>query len=311
MEASRALFDSLKRLADVRELIDDGETESLRLECKCPRSPKVNVDVRKHLAKAASAFANSAGGVLLYGVATDKIHGDSLDVLTDIQPIGGVETFARRITDALPQVTEPAVNGFEVRVIKSRPSSLKGLVAVHVPSVASDPVRTEDGLFFFRSGNESVQCPYDVIRRLFAASKTPDLAPDVDKSLANRTEDGSIEFTLWVANASGAIAQHIVVRLKLMDPDSCESAEFQPLGGEYKPILSGKDVFCEVDGVIHKGLMRNAGTVRLRLKPRRRIVRLKTALYANHMMAREHVISLRFAGGLLASREVGEARDVI
>ena len=52
--------------ADIREtlqeLIAEGETEGLYLECKSPSSPNLNKDLRVTLAKAISGFANTPPG---------------------------------------------------------------------------------------------------------------------------------------------------------------------------------------------------------------------------------------------------------
>ena len=58
--------------AYLNELIKSGEKESLTLEYKASSSLKNQDKEKNELAKDVSAFANSAGGVILYGILEDK-----------------------------------------------------------------------------------------------------------------------------------------------------------------------------------------------------------------------------------------------
>jgi predicted HTH transcriptional regulator len=58
--------------AYLNELIKSGEKESLTLEYKSSSSLKNQDKEKNERAKDVSAFANSAGGVILYGILEDK-----------------------------------------------------------------------------------------------------------------------------------------------------------------------------------------------------------------------------------------------
>lgn len=69
--AARTLFDEINSLNDLDELIASGQRESETLEYK-DASTRLGGDSLNEVAKDVSAFANSLGGVIVYGVRTDK-----------------------------------------------------------------------------------------------------------------------------------------------------------------------------------------------------------------------------------------------
>ena len=95
--AAKQFFNSIQNYSDLQELIAEGETEGLYLECKSPGSPNLNKDLRVTLAKAISGFANASGGVLAWGISTTKHQHGSLDVLSQLEPIANCKNFMRQI----------------------------------------------------------------------------------------------------------------------------------------------------------------------------------------------------------------------
>jgi len=97
LSAAEQSFNTLRTYADLEALIAEGETEGLYLECKSPSSPQLNKDLRVTLAKAISGFANTSGGVLAWGISTTKHQHSSLDVLSQLEPIGNCNNFMRQV----------------------------------------------------------------------------------------------------------------------------------------------------------------------------------------------------------------------
>ena len=173
-EGSRGLYTSLSSYAEIEKLIAAGEAESLHLECKAPSAPKVTRDLKAQFGKALSAFANTEGGVLLLGVSTTNHAHSNLDVLTQIEPIGTCRSFCKQIERVVPSLTTPSHTQVEAKCLVKRPRDTKGLVVLHVPKMVGDPLQSAaDQLFYFRSGDESVRAPYELVRRLFASAAGP------------------------------------------------------------------------------------------------------------------------------------------
>src|SRR5438270_12938794 len=101
---ARSLYESLNEWAALEQLIADGEAEGQFLECKSPSTPHIGQELRAQAAKAASAFTNSGGGVLIWGMSTSNRLHTGLDVLSQIEPIGQVRQFEQRLTALLPRL---------------------------------------------------------------------------------------------------------------------------------------------------------------------------------------------------------------
>ena len=121
------LYKQISSFARLKDLVDNAEAETLHLECKAPTEPKLTKDVQSHLAKAASGFANTAGGIIIYGISTTKHAHSGLDVLTQVELIGNVAYFEKQIHGRIPTLTTPPVTGYATKIIRRRKTDTKGV----------------------------------------------------------------------------------------------------------------------------------------------------------------------------------------
>ncbi len=298
-DASLGLYNALSRYSDLEDLIAEGEAESLHLECKSPGSPKLGKDLKNGLAKAISGFSNTAGGVILWGISTTRHAHSGLDVLTQIEPIGQCSSLAGQLASVVPRLTTPPILNVTSKTIKRRPKDTKGIVATHIPKHLGDPVQSnEDNLFYFRSGDEFTVAPYEMIQRLFLATISPDLHPVFASALVKLAADGFWEVPIVVENRSSAVGQHVMVSIEVLNPSSCEKISATSFTDE-SDVNIGKTVFHRaLQSVIHRGLNTIAGTLRVKMKVRKRakrLLRLKIEIYADKMRAREVAASVHLA----------------
>ena len=298
-DASLGLYNALNRYSDLEDLIAEGEAESLDLECKSPGSPQLGKDQKNALAKAISGFSNTAGGVILWGISTTRHAHSGLDVLTQIEPIGQCRSLAGQLASVVPRLTTPPILNVTSKTIKRRPNDTKGIVATHIPKHLGDPVQSnEDNLFYFRSGDEFTVAPYEMIQRLFLATISPDLHPVFASALVKLAADGFWEVPIVVENRSSAVGQHVMVSIEVLNPSSCEKISATSFTDE-SDVNIGKTVFHRaLQSVIHRGLNTIAGTLRVKMKVRKRakrLLRLKIEIYADKMRAREVAASVHLA----------------
>src|SRR5882762_2577439 len=153
-DPGRVLFDSLADYSAVEAMIAEGRTENEYLECKAPSSPQLDKGLRAQLAEALSGFSNSGGGVLLWGVATDRNTHTGQDVLTQVLPIGHCKRLGAEIDRVIPTLTSPPVQAPASRVLHSKPGDTKGTVVTYIPPSPGDPMRTlTDNQFYIRAGD--------------------------------------------------------------------------------------------------------------------------------------------------------------
>lgn len=96
----------------VQGAVDEGRTESLHLDFKLKHNPSVGAfdkDDRKNLSEALSGFANSEGGVILWGVGTRR-QGDG-DRAAEVKPILDLRRFMSDLAQLTPEMVSPAVMG--------------------------------------------------------------------------------------------------------------------------------------------------------------------------------------------------------
>ena len=298
-DAARSLFDGLDAYGRLQELIENGEAEGLHLECKAPVEPRLTKELRAKLAEAVSGFGNTAGGVILWGVSTTRHAHSGLDVLTQLEPLGAVRTFARQIERSVPTLTTPAVTNSITKVLHDSAGSSRGIAATYIPQSLGDPLQTNaDSRFYFRNGDEFTVLPFPMLKRLFAASETPDLAPIFNERLVRLEADGRWYLPVAVQNRSSAVGEYVKLVLRIENPDACEAIDPQGFA-DLSSVNPGEHIFvADPAGVIHRGLNLVVGSVRVRMKVAKRakrVLRLHIVLLANRMRGRQWSFTVQLA----------------
>jgi hypothetical protein len=109
------LHETFSNLAvdDVESYIALRQEENLHLDFKTANS-RFDREDRKNLAKAVSGFANSDGGLIVWGVSTAR---DSFGVeyATGLQPISPLSAFMAALNKCSGEAANPTVNGVDHR----------------------------------------------------------------------------------------------------------------------------------------------------------------------------------------------------
>lgn len=289
--SSYQVYKNLSSYSILLDLIADGETEGVHLECKAPSTPRITKEARAHLSKAISGFSNTAGGVIIWGISTTKQAHSGLDILTQIEPLGNAKTFEQQVRSLIPTLTTPPIINFHTKVIKQKSSDTKGVIIAQIPKNIGDPVQSNiDNLFYFRSGDGFTVAPYEMIKRLFSATDSPDLHPVFHTDIVECQEDGAFNIPICIENKSSAIAEHVTVSVLIENVKVCESITTD-LFRDSSDINPGQKIyFSEFKGVVYKGLNQVLGNLKIKMKKDKRLKRrldVKITLFANKMIARE------------------------
>jgi len=169
-------FEALATERDVQRLIDDERAEDLHIEFKRKANratPKPDRADYAEFSKALSGFANSAGGILLWGVGTTKK--DGRDIATDREPIVDYASFAARLQDGLLAAVEPSVDGVRIETIASADPRV-GYVKCLVPPSGRIPHRASaDHEYYKRSGDDFYKLEHFDIADMFGRPPVPRL----------------------------------------------------------------------------------------------------------------------------------------
>ena len=184
MSRAYELFERLRegKCLALDALIADREPESLFLDFKRASEdgapPKLEQDVNENLSKAISGFANSSGGVVIWGVdcQLDKAKGDEL---AKKHPLVNASGFNTKIQAAISRTTLPAHPGVQVLSFDEPAKSPAGYVAVYIPQSIVGPIRSlKSNHYHVRTGSAFGYVPHDVLAGMFGRRPQPN--PDVN-----------------------------------------------------------------------------------------------------------------------------------
>lgn len=150
--------------ADIQALVTSQAFEGTHLDFK-RELPGGNEKSRHELLADTSAFANSSGGDVIYGVDEDGEGRASVVV----PQVGNADVEARRIQDILMNGVEPRIPGLQVH-----PVAVDGgfVLVVRVPQSWTGPHRVRSNQhFFIREGTRKRQLDMPEVRGLFLRSE--------------------------------------------------------------------------------------------------------------------------------------------
>lgn len=185
----RELFDRLlaEGEAGIDRLVAEATQESVTLDFKEARGAGTGTlanEDRKTFAKALSAFANSAGGLLVFGVEARK-GVDDVDCAQTVKPISNIARFKSEATTASGQLFQPRHDGIVVEAIPSQRQPGAGYLLVQVERSERRPHRSEAAgqkQYFKRAGDSSFEMEHYDVEDAFRRISAPDLVLEMRKS---------------------------------------------------------------------------------------------------------------------------------
>ncbi|MDD4201998.1 MAG: ATP-binding protein [Candidatus Omnitrophica bacterium] len=200
---SEELFLDFKRSAD------DGEGTVL------------HHDDRKNLAKAISGFANSEGGVVVWGVDCSKDNYSGYDVARAKMPIEDVDKFVAFLEGAVSGCTIPAHNKIENHGIKQKGRN-SGFVITLVPKSPGAPHQAVYKYYYYmRAGSNFLPVTHSILAGMFGKRPYPHIVPIYDyyppQIKRSRTKDHEIiiKICFTVNNNGVGIAHDIFINIDI------------------------------------------------------------------------------------------------
>lgn len=133
------------------------------LEVKGRRGLDLTLDVveehqvRSNLSKALSAFANTGGGVIVFGMCDPQEEWSVDDGGVDLAAKGGIREW---LEDIIPGLTDLPLERFNVYSVRGEPGSTaipdgRGIVIIQVPDSERSPHQASDNRYYARVGGKS------------------------------------------------------------------------------------------------------------------------------------------------------------
>lgn len=202
-----------------REIL--GATENIHFDYKRkknPQDPKLDADDKKNLAEAVSGFANSAGGVLFWGIS-DKQG-------VEFRAISNVEEFARLLLELAPQSVDPFADGIDGFIVHTRKDDdpKSGIAILYIPESLLPPHRVtlnaspHKNLYMVRSGSSFLAATHVQLEDMFGRRPRPDLV--LQHRLAphhfSRVEGAEVEVFLGIKNRGRGVARAPLLDIEIV-----------------------------------------------------------------------------------------------
>lgn len=163
------LHDTFRRLSvgKVEALPVNGAEESLHLDFKLTKNSDFSAkDDKETLARAISGFANSEGGLIVWGVDARK-NEDGIDCAISAPGVDNVPLFVSRLKELSGDAVSPMLDGVEHRGLRRKNGS--GFAVTYVPPSDSGPHMAKLGLghYYKRNGSSFLKMEHFEIADMF------------------------------------------------------------------------------------------------------------------------------------------------
>jgi hypothetical protein len=215
---AREIFEELKSegWALVKRWVDEHKEESLYLEFKRARfdSKRLGDRERKALAKALSGFANTDGGVIVFGIESKRDSDSDVDRAERLGAIANVERFRDQVRDEVRRVCVPEPLRWEVHHVPDPEEPRAGMVAVFVPASVGVHRATEapdvGERYFLRTSAGTSPIPHALLATMFGRRPAPLLRVRLKRLKPSQVE-------IIVENIGRGTAHFVSLRIWLRD----------------------------------------------------------------------------------------------
>lgn len=156
-------------IEDIQWLIDNKIEENFQLDFKANGSLGKSEGKKKEISKDVSAFANSTGGIIIYGL-TEQNH-----VAKSFSFINGNEFTKEWLEHIINSNVFKRINGLKIYTIRNNNELLQSIYVVKVPESLDSPHMARDGRFYKRFNFESLMLQEFEVRQLYLKQKSTEL----------------------------------------------------------------------------------------------------------------------------------------
>jgi hypothetical protein len=248
----------------INEFIRFGQEEHLHLEFKTVSNASLSkTDDKRNLARCLSGFANSSGGLVVWGVDARK-NSQDVDCASAPRPIASVKLFASRLNELTGDAVSPIVDGIRHKAIEL--SQDAGFAVTLVPESDSGPYMAKLGedRYYKRSGGSFYRLEHFDLEDMFGRRQKPRIQIRVGQ-LPDPKESSQDILQFGVQNIGRAVAKHVGFLVTFADSEIVTVHKLTNISSvnEGRATVSyDKNV-----GVIHpNGILMSVGSVHIRRK---------------------------------------------
>lgn len=172
------LFDQFHAIvfADLEDYVARGQQEHLHLDFKLVRDPGLaSGDDRRNFACAMSGFANSSGGLIIWGVNARK-NADGIDCAVALEPIPHVNLLLSRLHALTGEAVDPTVDGVLHRIIETGDGAGFAITLIPESAVGPHMAKLGENRYYKRIGDGFYKMEHYDVSDMFGRRKRPQLS---------------------------------------------------------------------------------------------------------------------------------------
>lgn len=284
------LLQIFNSVTDEKKLSDQflGVKEDLHVEFKLKkdrRIGKLDDSDKWQFSRALSGFANSAGGLLLWGIETNK-----KEEACKLKPISEVHLFLNSLKKSLINTTQPIVEGVILDVITQKGSKENGYVKCFIPQSEKTPHRAmlAEREYYKRSIEGFYKLEHFDLEDMFGRRQRPFLVPEIEVEIIKKTESNDEYKIKYVLKNEGRnIARYTGFMCSFTENIEITGAHtVKNLSklNDGKPVLTYENLV----GVIHPTNMRTHVGDATFVKKDKGQVQMAMQVYCENMLARTY-----------------------
>lgn len=154
---------------DITALIDNEAEESVHLDFKAAGALSKDDKKKTEIAKDVSAFANSDGGIIVYGIEEQEHKAHALSYIDG-------NTYTKEwLEQVIQDNIQRRIEGLEIFPIRDNGDITKSMYIVKIPRSSNTPHMSADKCYYKRNNFRSVKMEEYEVRDLFYREATPNL----------------------------------------------------------------------------------------------------------------------------------------
>lgn len=258
-------FESIT-LASIEAFVERGQQEHLLLDFKLvSRTDLTAGEDKRNLAKALSGFANSSGGIIVWGVDARRSAPDGPDVACRLSQISDVQLFESRLNELTGGFVRPFVDGVRHRAIVANDRS--GFAVTMVPASDAGPhmALAGENRYYKRSGDSFYTMEHFDVADMFGRRRRPVLSVVGDVFADGAiNQNRLVKLVLSIENTGRGSAQSAFLAIRVAPPYKVCSLGVDGNGAfglrRVPAALTGEHRYVADAGTVLHPLMRHAVT---------------------------------------------------
>ena len=257
-------------LSEIQDFVNNQVAEDLFLEFKTANYPKgVDFD-KKNFSKCLSGFANSSGGILIWGISA-KEQKNKPDVANELKPIKDLIAFENYLKKNEGNAIIPLIEGVEYRRIFESESS--GYLLIYIPQSDRAPHMGlfADKRYYKRSGDSFYMCEHFDLIDMLSRKTTPKIEIELKnqetiKKVENQIINYRFKGIFCVKNVGQVSVKNLVVFIRVkrpfnisdygLDGNGNRGMKTIPTNDHFKKYVSGNELvihpetYHEIDKIV-------------------------------------------------------------